>query len=100
MITVSLLSIIVGQYQSGLPCLTSKAGPVRRGSAGIRPKGAPDAPVNTNPAATERAMEERDSPKMGVLSACCIVILLRMRLIQTEERLRRPIMMLRLPSKD
>ena len=78
----------------------SKAFPARSVTAGMEAIVAPEAPVNTNPAAPDRAMEERGSPKIGVLSACCMMILLRMRLTQTEERLRRPIMMIRLPSQD
>ena len=38
------------------------------------------------------------SPNIGVLAACCMIILLRTRRVKTEERLRRPIMMVRLPS--
>ena len=73
----------------------SKAFPDKSVTAGMEARVAPDAPVNTNPAAPDRAMEERGSPKIGVLSACCSMLLLRMRLTQT---LRRPIMMIRLPS--
>ena len=70
----------------------SKAFPARRVRAGMEARVAPDAPVNTKPAAPDRAMEEMGSAKMGLLEECLKMIQLRRRLRQTEEWLRRPIM--------